>query len=154
MKLTFERTLYEDILRDMEQVLALAGRSKINMEEMSETPKTTALPSNGSGQGPGPETVASVAQEEPVQEDFFEPPKKTSKKSKPVQEPPKELTATEKVALRQQTVDDLQKAFAGGKQQPVLALLAKYGNGAKSFRELPVEAFIPIREAIDAGALA
>ena len=35
-----------------------------------------------------------------------------------------------------------------------MALLAKYGHGAKSFRELANEDFLPIKQAIDEGALA
>lgn len=158
MKLTFEGTNMRDVVEDMELALDflrgyngnIMGRSKINPAAMPEKPKATAIPTNGSGQGPGPE--------EPEQEDFFEPPKKAVKKPKAVQEPeqpvPVELTPAEKVKLRQSTVEDLQKAFGSGKQKEVLELLSKYGGGAKSFRELPIEAFIPIREAIDAGALA
>jgi hypothetical protein len=58
------------------------------------------------------------------------------------------------VAIRQKTIEDLQSAYANGHQQEVFDLLSRFGNGAKSFRELPPEAFMPIREAIDNGALA
>jgi ATP-dependent exoDNAse (exonuclease V) alpha subunit len=58
------------------------------------------------------------------------------------------------VALRIKTTEELQKAFAEGKHTQVMALLSKYGNGARSFRELQVEDFIPLRKAIDEGALA
>jgi hypothetical protein len=34
------------------------------------------------------------------------------------------------------------------------SLLSKYGNGVKSFRELSMDAFLPLRKAIDEGALA
>jgi hypothetical protein len=57
------------------------------------------------------------------------------------------------VAIRQKTIEDLQSAYANGHQAEVFELLSKFGNGAKSFRELPPEAFMPIREAIDKGAL-
>jgi predicted lipid-binding transport protein (Tim44 family) len=59
----------------------------------------------------------------------------------------------ETVKIRQKTLEDLQSAYANGHHQEVLELLSRFGNGAKSFRELPVEAFVPIREAIDKGAL-
>ena len=49
--------------------------------------------------------------------------------------------------------EELQAAFANGFQKEVFELLSRFGNGAKSFRELPPEAFVPIREAIDNGAL-
>jgi hypothetical protein len=57
------------------------------------------------------------------------------------------------VAIRTKTVAELQSAYASGKHAEVLELLSRFGNGAKSFRELPAEAFGPIREAIDLGAL-
>ena len=57
------------------------------------------------------------------------------------------------VKIRQKTVEDLQTAYANGRQKEVFELLSRFGNGAKSFRELPPEAFVPIREAIDNGAL-
>jgi len=49
--------------------------------------------------------------------------------------------------------EDLQSAYANGFQKEVFELLSRFGNGAKSFRELPPESFVPIREAIDNGAL-
>jgi len=58
------------------------------------------------------------------------------------------------VKLRQRTLEDLQTAYANGHHQEVLELLSRFGDGAKSFRELPPDAFVPIREAIDSGALA
>lgn len=63
------------------------------------------------------------------------------------------LEPDEIVRIRQQTIEDLQKAYANGHQQEVFELLSRFGNGAKSFRELPPEAFGPIRDAIDKGAL-
>jgi hypothetical protein len=56
-------------------------------------------------------------------------------------------------AIRIKTTEDLQTAYSNGKHKQVLALLAKYGNGAKSFRELQIKDFVPIRKAIDEGAL-
>jgi outer membrane biosynthesis protein TonB len=57
------------------------------------------------------------------------------------------------VQIRVKTTADLQAAYANGFQKEVFELLSRFGNGAKSFREVPVEAFPAIREAIDNGAL-
>lgn len=59
----------------------------------------------------------------------------------------------EMATLRVRTIEDLQAAYSSGQQKQVFELLAKYGNGAKSFRELQNDAFLPIRKAIDNGAL-
>lgn len=74
--------------------------------------------------------------------------------------PPPLATATaegmdpaEVVRVRQKTITDLQEAYANGRQEEVFELLSRFGNGAKSFRELPPESFVPIRQAIDLGAL-
>jgi hypothetical protein len=64
-----------------------------------------------------------------------------------------ELDPAEVVKLRQKTIEDLQQAYADGHQKEVFELLSRFGNGAKSFRELPADAFVPIRRAIDNGAL-
>ena len=80
----------------------------------------------------------------------------------PAPAPPKEkeeekdtvaLSPEEVVKMRQSTIAELQAAYANGLQKEVFDLLSKFGNGAKSFRELPADAFVPIREAIDNGAL-
>ena len=63
------------------------------------------------------------------------------------------LDPAQVVKIRQKTIEDLQSAYANGHQKEVFELLARFGNGAKSFRELPPEAFMPIRQAIDNGAL-
>ena len=82
------------------------------------------------------------------------------KKTPPVQPelpedaaPFKEVDPAEMVKIRQKTIEDLQTAYANGQQKEVFELLSRFGNGAKSFRELPPDAFVPIREAIDNGAL-
>jgi hypothetical protein len=74
----------------------------------------------------------------------------------PIPPPPKTaegMDPAEVVRLRQQTIEDLQAAYANGREREVYELLARFGEGAKSFRELKPEAFVPIREAIDNGAL-
>jgi hypothetical protein len=63
------------------------------------------------------------------------------------------MDPAEVAKIRIKTIEELQAAYANGFQNEVLELLSRFGNGAKSFRELPVEAFVPIREAIDNGAL-
>ncbi len=63
------------------------------------------------------------------------------------------LAPDEVARNRAKTIEDLQAAYANGFQKEVFELLSRFGNGAKSFRELPPEAFVPIREAIDNGAL-
>lgn len=81
-------------------------------------------------------------------------PKKVEPEEPAAEEPPKEKPSpVDMVAIRTKTVAELQSAYANGKHAEVLELLSRFGNGAKSFRELPAEAFGPIREAIDLGAL-
>jgi hypothetical protein len=75
-----------------------------------------------------------------------------------MEQPPPPKTAegmdpAEVVRVRQKTIEELQAAYANGFQKEVFELLARFGNGAKSFRELSNDAFVPIREAIDNGAL-
>jgi len=64
-----------------------------------------------------------------------------------------QMDPAEMVKLRQKTIADLQDAYANGHQAEVFELLSRFGNGAKSFRELPPDAFVPISEAIAKGAL-
>ena len=63
------------------------------------------------------------------------------------------IDPAEMVKIRQKTIADLQDAYANGHQAEVFELLSRFGNGAKSFRELPPDAFVPISEAIAKGAL-
>jgi hypothetical protein len=91
--------------------------------------------------------------DEPEEEDQDEappPPPKAVKAPKAAKAAP---SPEEIVKLRQSTISDLQTAYANGKQAEVFELLSRFGNGAKSFRELPPDAFVPIRDAIDKGAL-
>jgi outer membrane biosynthesis protein TonB len=69
-------------------------------------------------------------------------------------EPEPEFDPAKLAALRVKTTEDLRAAHSSGKHKQVMALLTQYGNGAKSFRELRIEDFVPIRKAIDDGALA
>lgn len=67
--------------------------------------------------------------------------------------PAAEVDPVEVVKIRAKTIEALQTAYANGHQKEVFELLSRFGNGAKSFRELPPEAFMPIHEAIENGAL-
>lgn len=78
------------------------------------------------------------------------PPPPQPQQDEMFQEP---VDPAEMVKIRQKTIEDLQSAYANGFQKEVFELLARFGNGAKSFRELPPEAFMPIRKEIDNGAL-
>ena len=71
----------------------------------------------------------------------------------PIGKEPEEVDPAEMVKIRQKTIEELQAAYANGHQAEVFELLSRFGNGAKSFRELPPESFMPIRRAIDLGAL-
>jgi hypothetical protein len=71
---------------------------------------------------------------------------------RPAPEP--ELTAAELAVIKLKATEEMRAAWSIGKHDQVLALLAKFGNGAKSFRELQNKDFPPIRKAIDEGALA
>jgi hypothetical protein len=74
----------------------------------------------------------------------------------PMPPPPKTAEGMDPASLpllREKVLEDLRMAYGNGYQNEVMELLARFGNGAKSFRELGPEAFVPIREAIDNGAL-
>jgi hypothetical protein len=88
----------------------------------------------------------------------FEKTPKAAPVEKPAPPPPATaeslgLEPDEVVKLRLKTIADLQDAYANGHQKEVFELLSRFGNGAKSFRELPADAFVPISEAIANGAL-
>ena len=81
-------------------------------------------------------------------------PETTSTVGTPFEEPQgPQVDPVEVVKIRQKTIEDLQSAYANGHQKEVFELLSRFGNGAKSFRELPPEAFMPISDAISKGAL-
>lgn len=93
---------------------------------------------------------AAAAAKPPVEEPAEEPEEpKAPKAAKAANK-----STLDPVQLRTTTIADLQHAYANGHQKEVFELLSRFGNGAKSFRELPPEAFGPIRDAIDKGALA
>jgi hypothetical protein len=84
----------------------------------------------------------------PAQTPFDPPPEPAQPSAKQPEIDPAEL-----VKIRTRTIEELQAAYANGHQKEVFELLSRFGNGAKSFRELPPESFAPIRRAIDLGAL-
>ena len=91
--------------------------------------------------------LRKAAEEKPVYKSVEKP------VEEPVLEPVEKLEPVDLVALRTKTLAELQSAYANGKDQEVLELLSRFGNGAKTFRELKPDMFVPIREAIDLGAL-
>ena len=200
MKITFESETFQQVIKDIEDMLA---GLKINSKSVSESANKTGIPSAAPAtfEGPGPDTAAvnpvpKANGQAAVNKSVGKPLNKPVDKSKPVKPPPtaKQLAAVEKmraakeakkaaaapkqttvedllakaeaeeaaqpeldpaevVKLRQKTIEDLQQAYADGHQKEVFELLSRFGNGAKSFRELPADAFVPIRRAIDNGAL-
>lgn len=177
MKITFEGTYYEDILTQMANILAVTARQTKKNELLA---AAKSLPPEA--QGPGPATPFEVIHvDKPVDKPLNKPGRTEKQKANderlreralakkaaglkvgdktPLPTPPPLKTAegmdpAEVVKVRQKTIEDLQQAYANGHQQEVFELLSRFGNGAKSFRELPPEAFMPIRQAIDNGALA
>ena len=173
MKITFEGKTFYDILDRLEETLVAAKRMTAAQVEAKAPEPEPALAAIV------PEAIAAV--DKPVDIPVEKPKertakqkenderlraaakakvaKKTAKPAAPAPEPEAEaepfaeVDPAEIVKVRQKTLEDLQTAYAEGRHKEVLALLSVHGNGAKSFRELPLEAFIPIREAIDLGAL-
>jgi hypothetical protein len=165
MKITFEGTYYEDILTQMANVLAATARQVAT----TATTATTASATNGA-EGPGPDAKAQTSgavdkPETPVDKPVDKMAKVRAARGKakpapapepepdPLAETAKSIDPVKMVEIRTRTIEDLQHAYANGKQQEVFELLSRFGNGAKSFRELTPDAFLPIREAIDLGAL-
>lgn len=176
MKITFEGGNLRDIYEQMHDVLATISRAegmvlklvvaaapepepeaakvkqKVKKPDVAERmakvraarkPKPAAEPVHKPVQEPVQEPVEPAAQRIFPDEDPFE-----------VAPPAPVLDMAQMMALKLKTTEDLQAAYAGGKHEQVLQLLKTYGNGAKSFRELTVQDFLPIRAAIDQGALA
>ena len=158
MKITFEGQGFNEILDQMAALLERSG-IKIATETYAHAQTATAQPEPVQ-EAIAPEAIVPV--DEPVNEPVEKPVDKMAKvraakksKAKPAPEHPQEPFSdpADIVKLRQRTINDLQEAYANGHQAEVFELLSRFGNGAKSFRELPPDAFVPIREAIDSGAL-
>jgi len=179
VKITFEGQTINNILAQMAEMLAEHAPRKI-YESMSEKAASTPIPLDElvGPQGPGPEegNLFKPPVDKPVEKPVDKPKidrvaamnkaraakeaKKAGKTAAPAEPapvpPPKSaagMDPAEMVKIRQKTIEDLQSAYANGFQKEVFELLSRFGNGAKSFRELPPDAFVPIREAIDNGAL-
>jgi outer membrane biosynthesis protein TonB len=176
MKITFEGNGIHDILEQMEAMIGVFTHRKNILKSMSENSDKKAIPP-AAPQGPGPEPLAPPPA--PVDKPVDKPAKpvnpqiakmqaaKAAKKAEreaaaaqpapaapaPAQKAAAPLDPADLVKLRTKTIEELQAAYANGHQKEVFELLSRFGNGAKSFRELPPEAFAPIREAIDLGAL-
>jgi molecular chaperone GrpE (heat shock protein) len=168
VKITFEGSTYQQIVDEMRWALDAFERAhaaRTNKNPVDNSNGKITEPENVQGSSPEPEPEADMGKPEQKL-------KKSPTASKPKTKAPAPKAALEEpadepdpfddtppspaemVAIRQKTIDELQAAYANGKQKAVFDLLSKHGNGAKSFRELTVEAFIPIRKAIDQGALA
>jgi len=159
VKLTFEGNNIHEILVALESVLAVTRRNETSAQA-GPVAKAQAPEPEPVQEAIVPEVIAPV--DEPVNEPVEKPVDKMAKvraakkaKAKPAPEHPQEPFSdpADIVKLRQRTINDLQEAYANGHQAEVFELLSRFGNGAKSFRELPPDAFVPIREAIDSGAL-
>jgi len=180
VKISFEGKTLQDIFKEMNSVLT-AVTKEITAEDLVAAPTVKAQgpgpdPFNGAGPVDKPvnnpvektkqRTAKQLENDERLRERALakQAEKKAAKVAKaPAPEPkpvPPPATAeslgldpAEVVKVRQKTIEDLQSAYANGFQKEVFELLSRFGNGAKSFRELPPESFVPIREAIDNGAL-
>jgi hypothetical protein len=181
IKVTFEGKDFYDVVEEMEKYLAdtmapqavdepekPAKPAKPEKPEKPEKPKpdvaermAKARAARGSKKPKQGVPVVHKAVDEPVQipvqtpvssleefDDFEAPPNEPPPAAEEI------FDMTKLAAIRVKTTEELQTAYANGKHKQVLDLLAKYGNGAKSFRELALKDFVPIREAIDGGALA
>jgi len=203
VKITFQGETIHDLLTQMENTVAVFGIRKNILDQVSEKPNKSGIPSAAPApaQGPGPEATDDpfdASTESPVVKPVVKPVDKPADKPAKTRTPkqlendeklreralakkaaglkvgdklPKSAPAVEKpvpppasaeslglapdevVKLRQKTIADLQDAYAHGHQKEVFELLSRFGNGAKSFRELPPDAFVPISEAIANGAL-
>jgi hypothetical protein len=173
MKLTFEGPNFHSI---RVQIQGLLDATKNISGDVSESPNMKGIPSAApeDDEGPGPEATATAkgAGEKPVEKPVEKSKldrvaamnkaraaKKNAAAAPLVEEPGEEdpftppVDPADMVKIRQKTIEDLQSAYANGHQKEVFELLSRFGKGAKSFRELPADAFLPIREAIDKGAL-
>ena len=168
MKLTFEGANMREIIDEMRSVIAASHEYRKIAETRSEAPDPVPEATVQEAIAPVDKPVNKSKERTAKQKENDERLRVAAKakqaaksKPKPAPEPEpeqedvfKEVDPAEAVKTRQKTLEDLQTAYANGHHKEVLELLSRFGNGAKSFRELPVDAFVPIREAIDNGALA
>jgi hypothetical protein len=178
MKITFEAVYFGDILTQMENFLSGVSRQTSQQDHLKAAAKFQDAPAPPPAAARPVENHVDMPVENPGDMPAEKPKPDRSEKQKaaaakmraakeakkaalappPMVMPPPPASAegmdpAEVVKLRQKTIEDLQSAYANGYQKEVFELLSRFGNGAKSFRELPPDAFVPIREAIDNGAL-
>ena len=179
MNITFDGRNIHDLITQMQSLIAFFNTREVG----GPLPPTPAPPAEeAQGPGPQGSPFEEPALNKPVDKPVGKPVDKPSTAAKPkidrvaamnkaraakvakaaaakVPEPEPEpveeepVDPAEVVRIRQKTIEDLQAAYANGHQKEVFELLSRFGNGAKSFRELPPDAFMPIRKAIDNGAL-
>jgi len=178
VKITFQGEFYEDILTQMANVLAHTARQAKASMGAEAKPAAPSIPDDLVFANPPVDkpvaksgrtrTPKQLENDERLRERAlakkaaglkpFEKTPKAAPVEKPAPPPPATaeslgLEPDEVVKLRLKTIADLQDAYANGHQAEVFELLSRFGNGAKSFRELPADAFVPISEAIANGAL-
>jgi hypothetical protein len=175
VKISFEGKTIHDVLEEMQSVLALYSKAPAAAAAAVAAPAPAPdLVANALTDIVPVDKPVDKAVEKPVKPERTEKQKanderlrvaalakmaaKKAKKAEPADaplfdEPQAPVDPAEVVKIRQKTIEDLQSAYANGHQAEVFELLSRFGNGAKSFRELPPEAFMPISEAIAKGAL-
>ena len=159
MKITFEGEdmleLYVEIAKFIQDMPAAVAPPPL-VKPTPAVPKAAKPPKGKPGRKPGykpaPKPVQKAVQE-PVDEPVENPVEELVEEPAASPFEPETLDMARLATIRIKTTEDLQAAYSSGKHKQVLELLAKFGNGAKSFRELSIKDFLPIREAIDAGAL-
>lgn len=161
--LTITADSYEALRREVEAISTVLSRFA-TVEEARMTPTSDALAKTRQPRPLSPTAVVHVDTFEPKVDEkqevvipevekTVEALVKNEKKTKAKPLPgPKALI--DELDLKDATLATLKEAFASGKRAAVMDLLAKFGNGAKTFRELPDDAFPLIRKEIEAGALA
>lgn len=181
MKITFEGATMADIIKQMDRMVDDIADATINRPTLTTQAPVAPPPVDVFADTPvdvpaekpkRERTEKQKANDEKLRVAAFakkktpEPvkaaPPPAAKKTAPKPPPPppveeeedeEEIDPKDLIALQTKTLEELQAAYANGYQKEVFELLSRFGNGAKSFRELPSDAFPAIREAINNGAL-
>lgn len=124
---------------------AEATGKPVESEEVPEAPKPVRRRHRAVRPPVAPQEASAAVTEEPT-------PTPSTNGHAVEEEPAVDTTAA--AAIKQAAMDALQDAFAAGKVNQCRALLIKFGDGAKSFREIELSVFPAIAKAIEAGALA
>jgi len=166
IKVTFEGKTYHDIAVSMTEYLyesrGLETAEKpaaVKLEELKPKPEPKPDAKERMAKARAAKIAKNKAPEPPPSDprssdEAWEADKQARLEGPDPFDEPEPIDPVNLAALRVKTTEDLQAAYSGGKHKQVMALLSKFGNGAKSFRELQIEDFVPIRKAIDDGALA